>query len=69
MYSALCSGVWQGQGGSRVLRKQQLELEGPWPPQPSEQQQDLAFLPGRQDIHSTYWRCLVLGLLAILPLY
>lgn len=28
MYSALCSGVWQGQGSSRMLRKQQLELEG-----------------------------------------
>lgn len=28
MYSALCSGVWQGQGSSSMLRKQQLELEG-----------------------------------------
>lgn len=43
-----------------MLRKQQLELGYSgvlWlPPQPAVEQQDLAFLPGQQNIYFTYQR-------------
>ena len=53
--SASCPWAWQG---PVVLRRQQLEL-GPGevlqlPPQPAVERQDLAFLPGQQNMYFAY---------------